>query len=132
MLYRINYLLGIMAVLFGLLYLLFGIVGFSSDAPSVADRWMPFVLASIHVSVAVLLFWTSSRQRRVEQHRLERLLSLALQESSSVGVRDFAELAGISPAEAQEFLLWSSRRRRVVVVVGKGTTLRAWARHSLN
>lgn len=40
MVYRIKYLLGIMAALFGLLYLLIGIVGWSESA-TVADRWMP-------------------------------------------------------------------------------------------
>lgn len=62
MVYRIKYLLGIMAALFGLLYLLIGIVGWSESA-TVADRWMPFALGSLHIGLATLLFWTSSRER---------------------------------------------------------------------
>lgn len=132
MLFRIKYLLGIMATLFGLLYLLVGIVGSSGDSATVADRWMPFILASVHLTLAMLLFWTSSRERRIEHKRLERLLRIALHTHPSLSMRDFAELAGISPAEAHEFLLWASRRRRVVVAAGRRQQLRVWSRHSLN
>lgn len=132
MLYRIKYLLGIMATLFGLLYLLFGVVGLSGDSVAIADVWMPFVLASIHLGLATLLFWTSHRERRSEHSRLERLLRLALRQIPSLSAEEFAELAGIAPAEAEEFLLRASRRRRVVAVVGKRNHLRVWARHSLN
>ncbi|GBD04991.1 hypothetical protein HRbin20_00568 [bacterium HR20] len=131
MVYRIKYLLGIMAALFGLLYLLIGIVGWSESATA-TDRWMPFALGSVHVGLATLLFWTSSRERQLENARLERLLRLVLREQASVGARQFAELAGISPSEAEEFLRWASRRRSNLVATGEGNAVRVWARHSLN
>ncbi|GIV51959.1 MAG: hypothetical protein KatS3mg038_2480 [Candidatus Kapaibacterium sp.] len=131
MVYRIKYLLGIMAALFGLLYVLIGIVGWSESATA-TDRWMPFALGSVHVGLATLLFWTSSRERQLENTRLERLLRLVLREQASVGARQFAELAGISPSEAEEFLRWASRRRSNLVAVGDGRAVRIWARHSLN
>ncbi len=132
MLFRTKYLLGIMATLFGLLYILFGIVGMNNQTATVADRWMPFALGTIHLVLGGLLFWTSSRERHTEHMRLIRLLRLALRESPSLSAGEFAELAGISSAEAQEFLLWASRRQRSVVAVGSGRTLRVWSTHSLN
>jgi hypothetical protein len=132
MLFRTKYLLGIMATLFGLLYLLFGIVGLSNESASPLDRWMPFMLGTIHIVLGGLLFWTSNRERQIEQLRLVRLLRMALRESPSLSAREFAHLAGISPAEAHEFLLWASRRRRAVIAVGSGSTLRVWSLHSLN
>ncbi|MCX7929796.1 MAG: hypothetical protein N2663_03640 [Chlorobi bacterium] len=121
-----------MATLFGLLYLLFGIVGFSRNSATRADQWMPFILASIHLCLAAVLFWTSSRERRIEHGRLERLLRMALQTHPSLSAREFAELAGISYSEAQEFLLWISRSRQLVTVANNGSTLWVWSRHSLN
>jgi hypothetical protein len=132
MAYRIKYLLGIMATLFGLLYMLIGIVGWQ-ERSTVVDRWMPFILASLHIGLATLLFWTSSRERLTEHSRLERLLRLVLRDQVSVSAGQFAELAGISPPEAEEFLRWASRRRHNLVTITEGTTtLRAWARYSLN
>ncbi|GIV54845.1 MAG: hypothetical protein KatS3mg039_1363 [Candidatus Kapaibacterium sp.] len=132
MLFRTKYLLGIMATVFGLLYLLFGIVGLGSQVATRADQWMPFVLGIVHVALGGLLFWTSSRERHAEQARLVRLLRMVLRECPSLSAREFADLAGISPADAQEFLLWASRRQRTVVVVGSGSSLRVWPSHSLN
>lgn len=131
MVYRIKYLLGIMAALFGLLYVLIGIVGWSESVTN-ADRWMPFVLGSVHGGLAVLLFWTSIRERHLENTRLERVLRLVLYEQVSINAKQFADLAGISPTEAEEFLRWVSRRRSCLVAAGEGGAVRVWARYSLN
>ncbi len=132
MLFRVKYLLGIMATLFGLLYMLFGVVGLSgAENVPIADRLTPFLLGGIHLVLALVLFWTSMRERRSEYRRLHRLLRLILHHQSSLSAREFAELAGISLSEAHDFLLLASRRRSVVPV-SSSKSLRVWSRASMN
>ena len=101
--YRIKYLFGIFSVIFGALYLLFGIVGFE-DARTLMDRWTAFVLCGVHVLAGGLLLMSSLRDKRKQDSHISELIRSLLLVHPTVSAELLAHEANMSVPDAQEYI----------------------------
>lgn len=120
MLFRIKYILGSMLGIFSLVYMLFGIVGWSKGDATFQDLLTCFVLASIHVMLSGWLLVSSMRAYRSERARLDTVIRvLSERHGGRVTVADVASLAEVSEDDAREYLEQRSKRDEAVVTLGQ-------------
>jgi len=103
--FRIKYLLGSMATIFSLVYMLFGVTSWFSGRAEVSDIVTCFVLAGLHFSAGCLFLIGSARDLRAERRRvdvaIDRLIST---HGGRVSVHDLASLAELSVEDARVYL----------------------------
>lgn len=103
--YRIQYLLGSMAVIFSLVYCLFGITSWLSADASSSDVLVCFVLTSIHFIAGIVLLARSRRDYRRESYIMNAAFEhLVAKRGGRVVVAELADAAGVSIDDAREYL----------------------------
>ena len=130
---RIKYLLGILSASAALLYGGFGFLSLNATSLSTFDRVMPFALCSLHTLVAMVLFSSSYAEHKREEIRMKEVIRKITLRQSSFRAEDLALAAGISLAEAHEYLLKPATQKTLLAVTRhEHIVVRAFPRHSLN
>lgn len=118
--YRIKYLLGILATIFSLVFVLFGTVGWVTGDVERSDTVVCFLLASVLLAGGTWLLVSSLRDYRTERSRLESVVRhLIATRGGRVTVGDVAHLADITEDDAREYLEQRSRQDVVFVTPGR-------------
>jgi hypothetical protein len=133
MMFRIQYLLGLLSAIFGVLYIFFGIVGWHSDTATAKDRAMPFFLSFVHLSVSGFLLYNSHRNRKTELNSLDSRISELLRTYTSLTPADISALIDVSLGEAQEHLLnIAPDHKHLKVVISANNTIRVYPKYAMN
>lgn len=131
--FRIQYLLGLMSAIFGVLYIWFGIVGWNSDTATPKDRAMPFFLSFVHLLASGFLFYNSQKNSKTELNSLDTRISELLNIHGSLTPSDISALINVSLGEAQEHLLnISPNHKHLKVVISPNNTIRVYSKYAMN
>ena len=130
--FRILYIFGIVFLAFGLLYILFGIVGWNAALNTEKERMIPFYLGGTFVSAALFLFVQSYRLYTKQQSKLHKALKQFLRYHPSLTPEEFSHAASIPLAEAHEFLEQSSTQEQLHNSYQRNVLVRSFAKHTLN
>ncbi|MBL7998210.1 MAG: hypothetical protein JNL32_06175 [Candidatus Kapabacteria bacterium] len=101
--HRVKFLFGSFSGIFGLLYVFFGIVGFQ-DSLTDSDRYVPFLLAALHLAIGGVLLWMSHRDKTNIERRIgERVTTLLMLQTPNIA-SIIAEEFSISEFDANEYV----------------------------
>lgn len=104
--FRIKYLLGSMAVVFSLVYGLFGVTSWLSADASYNDVLVCFILTTIHFIAGVILLLNSLKDYRRESLLINAAFDqLVRKRGGRVSVQELADLASVTTDDAREYLL---------------------------
>jgi hypothetical protein len=113
--FRTKYLLGSMATIFSLVYMLFGVMSWVRGDADSRDIIACFVLGSLHLAAGSWLLLRSIGDYREEKRRIEAVIShLIALRGGRVSVTELADLAELSEDDAREYL---ERRAQLDVVI---------------
>jgi len=104
--YRIKYLLGSMAVIFSMVYGLFGVTSWLSADASYKDVLVCFVLTAIHFVAGAVLLLLSVQDYRREKYIIDSAFKNILSKRGGrVTVAELADAASVSADDAREYLM---------------------------
>lgn len=130
--YRIQYLLALMLLIFAALYVLFGTIGWE-HARTFNDKAMPLLLASIHCIAATFLLYHSYRTRRAELRNVSNSIRTLLAVQPSLTPKQVAEHTKLSLGEITEYLTTSAKENKLVLIrTGTTEIVRVYPKHTLN
>lgn len=132
MMFRIKYLLGIIAGVFGLLYSFVALIGWN-DVLTMTDRYMALLLAVVHSIASLVLFSLSYREHKREVLQMQKVIASLMEKHSSFTIKELADAAHLSEGEMQDYLQSASHTKNMVVVKSPDKrNIRVYAAHTLN